>query len=309
MHQSLKEVSALFNSGAYAKFPELYKSLQEKKFSISDVGVSHRWITYWEEKGLLPETNEKGKWRKFDFVGYTWLKVIMKLREFNIGLNAVKNLKGLLMDPIPDFMGLFLKSPQAKPILDAIAKGYGVGEEQNLFNKPEVMEALKTLKLPPMLFFFILDTLLMKNHFCILINARGEFLPIKESFLDYISGDKPFKEFIYNSYLSISLSEIISQFIKDKDLSLVSNQLHLLTPEETEVLKIIRMGNLKSVKIKFNEKDEIELLELTEEKQLDRSARFIDLIMNHGYQEVVVKTQNGKITYCENTRKIKFNNK
>src|SRR6185295_14234079 len=99
-----RELKTALELDVYNKYPKLHQSLMEKRFSISDAQVSHRLITYWEAKGILPDTNEKGKWRTFDFVEYVWLKIIVKLREFNVGLDSIKKVKEVLLRTEPNIL-------------------------------------------------------------------------------------------------------------------------------------------------------------------------------------------------------------
>ena len=55
-----------------------------------------------------------------------------------------------------------------------------------------------------------------------------------------------------------------------------------------------------------DKKSQIELIETTCEEKADNAKRLSDLIMKNGYQDITVKTQNGKVILCKNTRKVKL---
>ena len=64
MKHSLYELDCFLQSEQVSKFNELSKKILEKKFTATQVGVSHRWITFWDERRLLPSITEKGKWKR-----------------------------------------------------------------------------------------------------------------------------------------------------------------------------------------------------------------------------------------------------
>ena len=71
-------------------------------------------------------------------------------------------------------------------------------------------------------------------------------------------------------------------------------------------MEILREKNLTSVVIRFDDKDEIDLLEITNTPKVDKRSRLMELILMNGYQDITVKTQNGNIVSCKNTRKVKL---
>ena len=70
------------------------------------------------------------------------------------------------------------------------------------------------------------------------------------------------------------------------------------------ILKAIRQDNLKSVIVRFDNKNKINLLEETKVERIDKASRLFEMIMTKGYQDITIKTQNGEIVYCENKQKI-----
>jgi len=68
----------------------------------------------------------------------------------------------------------------------------------------------------------------------------------------------------------------------------------------------IREKGTKKVEISFTTNDEPQMIKITSQNKLDSAARVKELIMDGGYQDIKITTQNGKVACFENTRKIKL---
>jgi hypothetical protein len=102
-----------------------------------------------------------------------------------------------------------------------------------------------------------------------------------------------------------SISEY-SFAIKEAPMEKVSEKLRLLSPEEAAVIEALRTQRLKSVTIRLNDGGEVDFLELTTVEHADRGTKLLELMVHEGYHEIRVKTEKGKVVYCENIRKIKL---
>jgi DNA topoisomerase VI subunit B len=60
------------------------------------------------------------------------------------------------------------------------------------------------------------------------------------------------------------------------------------------------------VNIKFNKDSQLDLLEYTEELRISPQDYLKKVMVTGGYQEIVIKTQNGNVVVCERTIKQKF---
>lgn len=307
LYQQILELNFFLQSDQRHKCSDISDKLLEKQFTIKDVGVTHRWITHWDDVGLLPGVSEKGKWRKFNFIEYAWLKIIIECRKYNIPLKYLHDLKEILIKTID--VEENIKTPEVRQIILELTPIEKRGEVEAFLNdKNKIHKAARETPIVLcLLHLFILDIIVLKSHFAILINSDGEFVPLKESYLEKYYKIRGFNEFFQESYLSISLTEIVKRFIKGNDLELVETKLALLTKDEAEIIRIIREEELISLHIRFDQDSKIKLVELTQEQRIEKESRFLDVIMNKGYQEITVKTEKGNIVRCTNTLKKKLN--
>jgi DNA-binding transcriptional MerR regulator len=284
---------------------KLSQEIRERRFTIKDVGVAYRWISYWDSKGLLIGDYSEGKWRKFNLVEFVWLKMILKLREFNIPIDKIKWIKENLMQTV-SVSELIGQEAVAEVIIKLSTEG-NREELIKLFNDKDFMDQMSTQSLN-LFENIILDIITFQNSYSILIGST-EIIPIKHSALESLSELKEFNDMLRGSFISISISEILRDYMIREVGITNKNKLALLTREEEKVLEVLRQDNLKSVIIKYGQDKEIELLETVKVVKIDKRARLIDFIMIHGYQDITIKTQNGEIVYCENKKKIMIQKK
>jgi DNA-binding transcriptional MerR regulator len=298
------ELNKILDENLGGQFKTIDEAISKKQFLVGDLGITYRWLTHWDQKDLLITKEETSKWRRYDFVDFVWIKMIQKMRGFNVSLAQVKIIKDQLIQDITyeeainsneirqavKDLNPLVGEVEIDRILDEALRS---GEPQN--------EKINFLKL------FILDAIILKNHFALLLNDEMEIVIYKESFRkEYLKIDD-FKNFLLGSHLNISITELLVDFIKLNDLEFSHNDLELITEQEKEVLEYLRNHKeLKAATITFKD-GEMDLLELVQLKQVDLSNRLTEVMMTRGYEEITIKTQNGHIVHCENTRKIKLN--
>ena len=285
----------------------LLERIKESKFTVKDLGVNYRWIDHWYSRGLLIGNYEDRKWRKFNLIEYVWLKIIIKIREFNISLETVKSVKDILD---VDLVVGDLVNNHNSDLIDIIPQLAPSGKEQitmNILNDPNIQAQIRNMHLN-YLEMIILDIISLGNCYSILINPNGQVIPIKFSYIELYSTIPEFRDFILKSFISISLTEILKDFIIKNELDLFNKKrIAILSNEESEVLDTIRKDDLKSVTVRYGNDKKMNLLEEIREEKVDKAARLLEIIMKYGYQDITIKTQNGEIAYCENKRKRIFN--
>jgi len=276
--------------------------IREKLFTISDIGVTHRWITYWDDQGLLPTDYQPGKWRRFDFIEYVWLKIIIRLRELNIKLSILRLVRETLLTPHP-----VSEIMNQQEIRQGIKEFSGLSSDEidaKLDSRETQAEANKATF--DVLSLLVQDALLFKNHLSLLINNSGQFTVVKaEALIDHIN-NQDFMEFIKNTYVSVSISEIIFTAFDEIGVDTLQVSLGLISEQEAEILRQLRSGNLKSIKIYFGPGNQIEVIEKTEVLPASRSSKVIEMIRSNGYHTIECKTKDGKVLYFEHTTKRKI---
>jgi len=289
---------------------ELYDMLRERIFLKTELDVVYSDLANWERYNLLSigGDSEKGDWKKLNYIEYTWIKIIQELRQFGFNYEEIEAYKSKLFN---------------KPTISEIIEASKVDK----VNVEERLNAESIIKLNSITesdndesidfeysYFeiMIVSAIESSQNWSILFfkDMPGLYLPISvEAFrgFDLIDKSEITEELLSKTFLSISLSAIISKFLVDGDNSFQKTTISILTKNEHSILKQIRKGykNIKSIKIRFKN-DQMEMLEVTSIKKVKLESRLLEHIKKGDYQSISIDTVDGKIVNFENTQKIKL---
>lgn len=286
----------------------LYAELLKDVFTLKDFSkeITQRKLNAWHNEDLLLEKSDSGKWRKFNFVEYSWIQVVNELRKFEIGYTIIRKLKDNLMMPIN--MDHIFEEEGIKGLLELIPEENREAARKLLLEKRNneyVKEKLKWRTNSSIFFMLVFNTIAKKRQTSVCFNIEGFFMPITEEGLANASHLEGYGEFFNYHYFSFSVTSIISKFLKENYFEGSQSKVKLLTSEEEEILKVVRSGNCKSISISFRN-DKIQRIDVTTTGKVDSAKRLVDLIMTDGYQDINLTVEKGKIVHFENTRKIKL---
>lgn len=287
------------------EYPEISRSIREKRYTIGDIGLQSRWANHWEEKGLFFQTKVKEKWHMLDLIDSLWMKLIIKLRKFNASLTLIRSLKdNLTLSPFDHF------DEEHKQVLRQTLLSLA-GEDKKdqvevYMASQSYAEDMASLKLN-MLELMLLDMLVFRNEYRILLNHNGEYMVIKPIFHEYLKNNALYTDLSRRAHISISLNELLSELVGDIGLADAVNDFQILTQQEARIIEAIREEGVKEVSVRFNRNDkEPELLCVTKEESIEKSNRIRDMILRGGYHDITLKTHKGEVAICENTRKEKL---
>lgn len=298
---------------------ELIEFLWERKYSLDDVGISPKNVFDWSKQGLLLDpVKPKGR-RKYSIVEFVWLKLIVGLREFGLSLDAIRNLRGTLLELIsfPEYYQAILDPENEQELLEAY------GADQLKLMREQIREMQKEISAEEMQEFFeigygaelrfintlisylVLEEVKAQRDFNFFINSNGDCL-IGESEQQTITGDKV--EFFSQPYIKYPLRGLLSEFLQKEDLITTEQKLHyrLLSPKELELLELMKTDNLVSLIVRFDEDQQIKLIE-TEENITTENVRgkITDFLVRNKYQEIICKSQDGNVTSVRRKTKYK----
>lgn len=288
------------------------KYFDGRPFSLQDCGVTHRELTYWDTKGLLPIQVEAMKWRRFNLTELVWLRFIARLRQFNVGLNVIALVKAELFfeSPLSEWLTKEAKEKaleQLEPLPNGISK-------DSVFNE-DFLLSVKNI------FFTTFEMLLMQilltgESISIIIsieeNSNGEsnegyeihVLPLLLDQMQIQVNNSEIQSILRKNYISISLNHLFDEVICIGRLEKVS-KLFELSDKEEKVVEYLRENKYKSIEITFS-KGQPKLLIATEELKSSPNLKLIDLIIKGGYEDIKVITENGAIVHLEKKSKIKL---
>lgn len=247
------------------------KAVLQRKFSVSDLGIPYRWIHHWEEKGLLLSLpNENGNWRKFNFIDFLWIEIIVELRKCGLSLENIGELKQMLVTTV-DTDGEHLST-----MMD--------------FDHPSFREEDR----PYFNVFMLLVTECLTSgaDIFLLINARGQCLIYNESTNHEF--DSEIYHFRQKTHVSLSLRHILVRFITQYKIIEDVQGLALLSQNEFEIIALIRNGKVKQVIV--DRSHGVDLV-LGEDELTDKNRSeymFVDSILNQSYKTITYTTSDLK---------------
>lgn len=289
---------------------KLFDKLRERVFLKTELDIVYSDLANWERSNLLDigGDSKKGNWKQLNYIEYIWIKIIQELSQFGFKYEEIETYKSNLF-LVPN-LGELIQAAKIDKVhieeqlgadalneLDSITKA-GYDDSKGFgYSYFEIMivQAIGSGDKWSLLFFK---------------DRPGFYLPIStEAFRGYDLTDKSEipEELLSKTFLSISLSDIISKFLVDGENSFQKRTISILTKNEHGILKQIRKGykNIKSIKIKFKN-NQMDMLEVTSFKKVKLEGRLLDYIKKGDYQSISIDTVDGKIVNYENTQKIKL---
>tara|TARA_B110000238_G_scaffold195580_1_gene234996 strand:- start:499 stop:1413 length:915 start_codon:yes stop_codon:yes gene_type:complete len=282
--------------------PEYLTFFGVRKYKPSELGISARNINNWSDNGLLPSNKKKG-WHRFSLTECIWLKIIQNLRELNLPLDTIKNIKDVLFHKI-DFENIF----EDKEILAQLKNALQEKESEtfiDIINSKELKELINAEQLT-FLDNIVLDLIFTRSNFRLLFTKDGQVMLHKDNYEDYLYTIPEYRELLKSTHISISLNRVLADITKELIEDEGLKTLQILTDQELEIIDIIREKGIKKIEIYFGKDEKPELLKITKQNILVSETRLKELILVGGYQDIKITTEKGKIVNFENTKKIKL---
>lgn len=283
----------LHSNPRYKAAPELIEGLLIKRFNGTHAGITNRELFHWFEKGLVYYQPEERKLRRFNFIEFIWLRMMVKMRSFGIDLDTIKRVKHFVIDSSP-IKGFAAPSNLSK----LFEKGF---TRKKTLTMEEFSFSAERKPAPPPLFFWVISSILKKGNVCILIGEKGEIDLLDETSVNYHYRQRSLHQFFNSSFLSVSLTEIICRFVKDNDVTTIK-QLGLLSHDELKLLELVRADFIESCDF-FTVDEKTISTRIGADLNLEEiSSGFIDALFRSRYKKIVFRTKENHEVQFENQR-------
>jgi DNA-binding transcriptional MerR regulator len=280
--------------------PELFKKLTEKQFNLKvfDKSISYRTVNYWDEKGylLFERDKDETEWRKLSFVDYIWLRMLDELRKMGI---AVEPVVGVL------FREFGIREDEIEELsLDQYAS-----LKQMPFD--EIVKKVDKEMISERFCLLLVNIIAYRVKLAIRIFNDGEFAQLYSNPDFHGIVVKSFQKERqvktendnYQSFISISIANLISEYVESKDLDNIVS-LSLLTDAEAELMNHVRNKELHEITISFAEGKPTRL-KLTEvDYNADIAKRICEDMMGREYVECNYTTNTKKQVTFKRTTKV-----
>jgi hypothetical protein len=292
---------------------EVKARLEEKPYRVIDTEIHPKILADWNRKDLLMVKPEPNKMHRFSVTEFVWVKFIEKMREYNFPLPVIKAFKD---DLLGNSTSVYLDEITPSFLFDVMKDMEGIKENPEGFKKYLETIDLKTFlgEVIPTevingnaLELFILLSLFLQTPTSFFIDHSGKGIIFNPLMLnDGIYEKEDISRLFSKSFISISLSEVLSEVLVLSDIEILTGQLMIITDMEANIIEALREDELTSVVIRFDKDHQMDLMEIKKLQKTERESRLMELILKDGYQDITLKTQHGKVVYCENTRKVKL---
>lgn len=299
---------------------ELLQFLWDRRYSLDDVGLSAKNIFDWSKQGLLLDPIKPKARRKYSILEFVWLKLVVGLREFGMSLDSIRNLRSQLLVAIdtPVMFEVFRNPDNKADLIEAL------GEQQFLatlkalekmkegISEQEYQEMFSTLRTPEMYFMSTLFSILAvkavlyKKDVHLFIDKDGN-----THFAEAANIVNPTVEeltFLMQPHIKYSLRSLLGDFLQQDDLISEEETIHyqLLSKKEYDLIEILKKENLVSLTVRLDQHQQIKLIETEENIEVNNArGKITDFLMRNNYQEIVCKTQDGKVTSLRRKTKYK----
>jgi len=267
----------------------------EPRFTIGSTGIGYRRMTNWGKEKLIPAEFEAGKWRRFAYIELIWFGIVDLLRTFDLPIEIIKNLKDSLWEEVSSW-DLF-QQPGLRQLIDQLdfigKMGY---DSEDLTN--ETKQAMKEDK-HTWLFFLLMDELIVRSHLMILVNREGKITPLKISSPEENAVLFPMPEFIENSFIAVSLSEVIRKSVHHMEVREMFEALGLITPKQATILSLLNAGKLNSLRVMDFSGKETRLVDEAKLMVPEPADQLLKKILANQCQSIQATSDEGKVINVE----------
>lgn len=244
------------------------------------------------------------------FVEVVWYEILEQLRAFGISKENLKKLEVQLLTPfdlnqILNIEDLELNTSTQEYLNQLInTNSVKVENEIKIDSDKSINGVINPITHISILAYNIMEFIITRSHITFLIDKNWLVYAWNESlFQNYVDAGIDIK---FKHHISLSLPEVMKEFILKDNWVNNYPQLGIISNDESEVLKLLKLNKIKTLTIRVKNK-KIKLIEATEiYNSVDKASRFMDHILKGKYQDISFSTQAGNITHFEKTTKYKL---
>ncbi len=261
--------------------------LRKKIYTAKPLDIKSSELNSWIKLKLLDkEDNQSGNWRRFDFTGFVWLRVIKTLRKFGLPPDKIYPVKELL------FQKEHYSNESAKDLitLNQIMEEQGASKEAASL----LMKLISNMKDDS----FILNILISQyiSSFWdaqLYIPLEGKPTLILNDYPNF-DNEPPNNRLLIKSHISIHISEIINDFVimhpKEAERIGLPNPLHIAT------VRAVKAMAFTSITIE-NKDEQPVVLEITLTNKEQQAIILSSIIYNEKYEIIRFTCQDGSSKY------------
>lgn len=322
------DLSALSNRELY-RLNQLEAAIGNFALLPADIGLSDKQLHHWARENILFEAVVPDEQPAFNFVESLWILLALELRSYGFSLNELRTIRGYMLES--DINWLIDSYDNGLLTDEFISQLEGTTEGRNISLRAWIDEGGLELSRQlrderPIeisnLYGHVLLSLLRETPYTFAFNHNGLMHLDWDYDFGHLKNKHPHGEFksspdilihiISTGGLILSLDHLISRLILiEPKYSIGNHPINLLiSPNELEIIQQLRkQRDCLTVRIDFKDKDPVMFHFKTELKNINNLAQLTTLLRKHAYEDIEIKSENGRIVYATKVTHVKAVNK
>ncbi|MCX6203837.1 MAG: hypothetical protein NTY43_06030 [Bacteroidetes bacterium] len=291
----LEEVEKEYKSGNYAAYAPFMDTLLSRNTPLKSTNLDRRLIHYWESRKLFNEVSDNGYLSFFDV---SWLNVLQELKVIGVTPKTMEEVHKFFFGNNSFLDALFSKSNIEK-------LAFSSKEIDDLSKSKDLLQMLKNYGWNNFS-LTILAILLTRKNTCLHLSAGGKVAAFEVA--DIIDPSDSFgrlNKFFNESFISVSLYNIIYKVINDNDLFNLNDG--VLEIKEASINIIKKMFNddaIQKITFRLNDK-RMPIVEVTKRLDFAEFYNKVHYLKKKGtFLDMQIKTRDGNVQLFEVTELI-----
>ena len=291
----LEEVEKEYKSGNYAAYAPFMDTLLSRNTPLKSTNLDRRLIHYWESRKLFNEVSDNGYLSFFDV---SWLNVLQELKVIGVTPKTMEEVHKFFFGNNSFLDALFSKSNIEK-------LAFSSKEIDDLSKSKDLLQMLKNYGWNNFS-LTILAILLTRKNTCLQVSAGGKVAAFEVA--DIIDPSDSFgrlNKFFNESFISVSLYNIIYKVINDNDLFNLNDG--VLEIKEASINIIKKMFNddaIQKITFRLNDK-RMPIVEVTKRLEFAEFYNKVHYLKKKGtFLDMQIKTRDGNVQLFEVTELI-----
>ena len=283
-----------FDEKLFGEENSIHSKLIEPRFAVKDFDVQPQYINHWRKHDLFFTYEEKRGRKSFSFIDYVWIRMIEKMKDIGLRFEIIQKVRDELQAE-----SIWLE--RTDQVYDEIiekAKVAGTKKEQ-LKELEEKKRSLFYLgKLQTYFSKHLTVSIALKSQLSFLINPKGEVLHSHAKYFNELIKSKKFVSSFQSFYISISVTDIIQEFIDGEKRQMATEKLQIISEEEQAVLDQVEEGIIVKLIVEIGGvlSDLFEGKPNEDKRSETIKSEFLDIITTQSYKQITFQNKRGTET-------------
>jgi hypothetical protein len=291
----LEEVDKEYKAGNYTAYAPFMDTLLSRNTPLKSTNLDRRLIHYWESRKLFNEVSENGYLSFFDIC---WLNLLQELKGLGVTPKTMEEMHNFFYGNNRFLEAMYSKSNIEK--LDVTSK--------------EIIDLSRREDLSTMLNNYgwnnftltILAILLTRKNTILHLSAGGKVEAFEvDDIIDSSDSFERLNKFFNESFISVSLYNIIYKVINDNDLfNLNDGVLEIKESSVNIIKKLFNDDAIQKITFRLNDK-RMPIVEVTKRLDFAEFYNKVHYLKKKGtFLDMQIKTRDGNIQLFEVTELI-----